>query len=285
MGMNNPSSQPTVQPQPNQEFYGIDSLALFQAYTRDTYREAFGSDAAPWDPSRRTKTWFDSTVESSQGNPAAYKVVGQDSSGTWGLRPMTMPAIEAATVNLPGAIAYPVYVIQPTNATRGGTPINPLLLSVAADASAMMTTLGGAQLVDQGVAPVYPVVYPQDEPRRMWGIVLSGGIQENVGALLQMRNSQGVGAPGHWDLNPRTLAWIPDPPAATGLHDPRPPSEMPVRDLLPNEVLQPGVMGFGVRVVRTDLQLETMKRNGAFLSDDRLMLSEIYRIITSKPGL
>jgi hypothetical protein len=58
--MSNPVSQPVIPPQPNQLYYGVSALALFQTFTRDTYLSAFGIQAPPYDPTRVIKTWFDS---------------------------------------------------------------------------------------------------------------------------------------------------------------------------------------------------------------------------------
>jgi hypothetical protein len=278
--MSNPVSLPAAPPQPDQQSYGIDSLALFKTYTRESYRQAFGVEPPPWNPSRLTKTWFDSSVDTASVSPVSYKAVARDAGGNWTLQTFSLAAAEAATVNLPGAIAYPPYVIAPTGATRGGSPINPLFLSLESDARGLLAPLGAVSIVDQGATPVFPVVYPPDELRRMWAIVRSSGQQINVGALLQERNASGVGAPGRWDLSGVNPVWVSDPPAPSGLDDKRPPVPMPVRDLLPNEELRLGPMGFGVQVVRTDLEQAAMRKNGAFTEDDRKKLDEIYRIVS-----
>jgi hypothetical protein len=147
-----------------------------------------------------------------------------------------------------------------------------------------MPALGATGLSDEGATVIFPVVYPPEEQRRMWSILLPNGQQVNVGALLQSRNAKGVGAPGHWDLSSSGLVWVADPTPPTGFDDTRPPRPVPVRELLANEQLQPGVMGFGVEVLRTDLHLEAAKRRGAFTEDDRKMLENVYRIV-SKLGI
>lgn len=275
-----PISQPVAQLQPEQACYGIDALALFKIYTRDSYRATFGVEAPPWDPGRRTKTWFDSTVDdSSSGVSVRYNVVSRDSAGRWSLSPLTLPADEAVTVNLPGTVAYPPYVIRPTNATRGGAPVNPMDLSLESVARALMQELGAKALVDEGVNAFAPVLYPPDEPRRMWALVGNGGQQNNAGGLLRMKNAAGVGAPGHWRNTRGEVAWMSDPPATSGLDDSRPEVEMPVRGLLPNEELRPGVMGFGVLVYRTDREREQMLQSGVFTPEDRKTIEEILRIV------
>ena len=275
--MSNPVSLPIVPPQPNQEAYGFAELALFQTYTRETYLAAFGVQAPAWDPSRPSKFWFDSTADASASGNVAYKIFGVNSTGTWALQQLVLPAAEAAAVNLPGSATYAPYVIAPTGATRGGSAQNAKYLSLDADARTLMATFGATGMVDEGATSYFPIVYPPNEPRRSWAILLNGN-QQNVGELLAERNAQGVGSPGHWDASKGYAVWVPDPPAPTGQDDPRPPRPLPVRDLLPNEIIQTGLMS--VSVVRTDLQQENAKLSGAFLPEDRTTLQGIFAMVS-----
>lgn len=276
--MSNPVSQPVIPPQPNLAFYGIQDLGLFKNYTRESYRAAFGIEAPAWDPAKVKKSWFDSTVDQSDAaNVAVYKIAGKDPSNNWTIKQLVMPAREAATVNLPGAAVYPPYIVAPTQATRGGAVINPIYLSLEADARALMATLGGSGLVDEGSTPVFPVIYPSNEPRRSWNIMFQGQA-ENAGLLLLSRNRNGVGAPGNWDTTVATPVWVPAPPAPTGADDTRPPRDMPVRDMLPNEKFQLGLMG--VSIMRTDLQQQSNEQSGQFTPADRQMLQQIYQIVS-----
>ena len=274
-----PTSSPAAQPQPNRETFAIDALALFHTYTRESYRATFGVDAPAWDPTRLAKSWFDSTVDTTQPASAAhYLMVGQDATGTWAVLPYSMPANEAAIVNIPGVILYSPYVIAPTGATRGGSPINPAYLSLESQAQALMTALSGTGLFDDGATAMLPNVYPADESRRSWSFLWNGRAI-NVGQLLVQENTQGVGAPGHWDVSSGSPVWIADPAPPSGLDDPRPPRPTPVRALLPNEQLEAGPMGFGVQVLRTDLQLAAAEASGAFTPDDRAMLVQIFQAV------
>lgn len=276
--MSNPVSVPVTPPQPNAEIYSIGALGLFQTYSRASYLAAFGIQAPAYDPSRLIKNWFDSTADtSSPSNVSVYRIAGQDASGNWGMPQMVIPASEAATVNLPGAVTYPVYVVAPTQATRAGAPVNPDYLSLQSDAQAMMTALSGSNLVDEGASPVFAVVYPPGETRRMWDITVKGTVY-NVGMLLAAQNASGVGYPGHWDTAGTVVNWIPDPSAPTGVDDTRPPRPMPLRSLLPNEQFQFGLMGVGI--IRTDLAAPQAQANGAFLPDDRATLQRIYQILS-----
>ena len=93
-----PISQPAEQAQPDQISYGVDSLELFQTYTRETYRAAFGSEAPPWDPSRPPKAWFDSTVFDATAQALTYLVVARDSDGRGILQPLTLSPAEALAI-------------------------------------------------------------------------------------------------------------------------------------------------------------------------------------------
>jgi hypothetical protein len=275
---NNPVSQPVVPAQPNTEFYNIQNLVLFKAYSRDSYRAAFGVQAPAYDPARVVKTWFDSTVDvSNPDNVAVYRIVAQGKDGAGMLQQMVLPAQEAATVNLPGAVQYAPYVAAPTLATRGGSVMNPIYLSLENDARALMADLGGADLQQEDL-PSFPATYPSGEPRRPWYFLLHGQ-PVNVGALLLMRNGKGVGAPGHWDTSSLQPLWVPDPPAPTGEGDTRPQRALPVRDLLPNEQLYTGMMGI-LGVMRTDLKQADNEASGQFTPDDRALLRSIYLAVS-----
>lgn len=281
--MNKPVSEPVIPPQPDKEVYGPNDLALFKEYTRESYRAAFALDALPWDPSRLTKFWFDSTVFDSSSRPGgaiAYKIFDQDKTGAWGFQDMTLTLADAASVNLPGAIAYPQYAVQPTAATRGTSGMTANYFSLESEARALVPTFAGTGLVDQGITPVFPVVYPPNEPRRMWAIMLPNGDQLNVGLLMLERNASGIGSPGHWVTSPNGgPVWSADPPAPTGLDDTGLHRAMPVRTLLPNERIGMGTLGFGAVIVRTDLGQAQAEQDGKFTPGDRQKLQEIYRIV------
>lgn len=277
-----PVSQPVVPPQPGTDFYSIQALALFKQYTRESYKAAFGVEAAAYDSTRVLKSWFDSTVDvSSPDNVAVYRVAGQDQNGTGIFRQVVMPAQEAATVNLPGAIEYAPYVVAPTLATRGGSTLNAIYFSLESDAQTLMKQLGGDHLQQEDLQS-FPAIYPSDELRRPWYFLVQGQ-PFNVGALLMTRNAQGVGYPGHWDVSSGQPAWVPDPHGPTGLDDTRPGRSMPVRDLLPNEQLYTGMMGI-LGVIRTDLQKTADEASGQFTPDDRAMLRMIYLALGKSLG-
>lgn len=275
--MIDPVSAPVVRPQPATEFYPVQELALFKSYTRESYRAAFGLEAPAYDPARRSKSWFDSTADvSNPENVAVYRIIDQDPGGNPMLRQIVMPAVEAGSLNLPGAIQYPPYIVTPTRATRGGSGMNAIYLSLESDAQALMKELGGTNLQQEDL-PSFPATYPSEELRRPWFFLVQGQAV-NAGALLLARNAHGVGAPGHWDVSAPEPVWTPDPPAPTGADDPRTPREMPVRDLLSNEKLYVGMLGI-LGVVRTDLQKTEDESNGKFTPDDRAVLRMIYQAV------
>jgi hypothetical protein len=281
-----PVSLPVSQPQPNSAVFPVQYLRLFQTYTRASYRAAFGIEPPAWDPARLTKSWFDSSADTSDpSNVAVYKLLGQDSSGNWTLQQMVIPSSEAATVNLTGQVFYPPYSVAPTNATRGGIVMNAAYMALQSDAQDLMIQIGGTQLTDQAVdgdpANAWmPILYPADEPRRMWFFLYNGQMQY-VGILLMSKNALGVGSPGQWVTSSGAPIWTPATPAPTGLEDTRSPRAMPVRDLLPNEQLQTGMMG--PTVVRVDLEKAAADTSGQFTPDDRATLQQIYQLL-SKTG-
>lgn len=276
--MTKPISAPVVPAQPAKTYYGIQELALFENFTRDTYRAAFGQEAPAFDPARPIQTWFDSTADVSHtGNVSVYKVISRDPDGAWAVRQMVIPAVEAASVNLQGDVRYPAYVVAPTAATRGGSSINPSYLSLESDAHTLAAEVGADGIVEE-VLQMFPASYPVTEPRRVWNLTYKGRFV-NVGLLLLAKNAKGIGYPGHWDLSGEEPAWVADPAAPNGLDDQRPAREMPVRDLLPNEAIQTGLTGVGI--LRTDLQIDSGIANGQFTAADRSMLQAIYNVVVN----
>jgi len=280
--MTNPTSEPRVPAQPQADMYAVAELALFRPFNRDSYRAAFGVQPPPYDPGRLIKNWFDSTADTSHdSNVALYRILGQDTRGLAVLRQMVIPAAEAATVNLPGAVEYPVYVIPPSKATRTGAVLNPIYLSLEADARSLMHDAGGQDLKDEGADQVFPTFYPPDEPRRVW-VFQFKGYPVNVGMALYAKNAR-VGAPGQWDFSGSTPTWTPAPAGPTGLDDHRTPRDMPLRDLLANERFEAGLMQ-EVSVIRTDLRPKVQGAADGFTADDRSTLLGILQKVSKLAG-
>ena len=189
------------------------------------------------------------------------------------------------SVNLPGAVTYPQYQLAPTKATRAGQLINAIYMVLEADAHALMNEVGGTGFFDEGSisrdAISYPAVtYPAGEQRRIWAFQVKGQ-QYYAGLLLASKYSMGVGWPGHWDFSRGYPLWVPDPPAPTGLNDSGSAVPVPVRSLLPNERLQPGPMGIGAVVVRTDLHTSGETGDG-FTAADRAILQKILDAVSAR---
>jgi len=91
--------------------YGLENLYLFRRYqTRADYQQATGAEAPPFDPTKRPKYWFDPTAKDSPRRNILYDnvlVVGESGTAIPGpdgkpmLDLMTLPKLEAATVNIP----------------------------------------------------------------------------------------------------------------------------------------------------------------------------------------
>lgn len=242
------ASKPVVPEPPATEIYPVSKLELFPRHTRATYQESFGSQAPAWDPARRIKRWFDTSVlEGFTGDPAhevaVYDVL--DPAAPGGTRRMVLTLAEAAAPNLPGKVVYPKHVVRPTEAVLLATGIEqsvaPESLSEYAEAVALASELGlDLNAVSESVLSGEFTIRWGKETRRHWVIEYRGS-QVVAAALLRQKYQNGVGAPGHWDLTPNTPWWVPANPPA-GETDLRPEVAMPVRKLLPDEKL---VQGFG----------------------------------------
>lgn len=272
-----PTSYPRVPDQPDAVQYGVEQLYLFRQYDRESYQAAFGRQAPPFDPARRVKTWFDSSVDAWDGDaPVVYKIIGVDGAGAPAIRSVVLTASEAGTVNLPGAVQYPAREVAPTAATRGGVPLNPEYLSLAQEARELQAAIRAGVLVDEGESYIFGVVYPPAEARRMWALVVDG-VSHNVGALLADRHRQGYNSPGAWKLESGRIEWVPAAPVPSNPGDGRPPREVPVRELLPNEVLGSG--RFAPVVIRTDKRSQVQEQSGWFTTQDRETLRQCRELL------
>ena len=145
------------------------------------------------------------------------------------------------------------------------------------EARELSVEIGGTGVIDEGDGKDFPVVYGVDEMRRMWAVLFKGQAV-NAGLLLQVRNAQGVGAPGTWDLSGASPQWNSAPPMVHGRGDALPERPVPTRALLPNERLLVGLLGVGVVVQRTDRVRADTGASG-FTTVDRTMLQEIWAAV------
>jgi hypothetical protein len=226
--------------------------------TRALFLELTGTQAAPWNPEKPIKRWFD---------PAAAQAVATDPGGfymyqinVWRdgklVRATRMiPNAEAALANLPGKYDYPKYSVPPSKAfireydesgmeTGGRTYIKADDLSLFTEARALQTELTAAGFPSGGIfesmqGGPFAIVYPPEEPRRLWYLshpAKPGGW--SVARLLAQKFAQGVGAPGKWvpsEEDVHTPRWQSLLSPDVGEYDTRPEIPCPQRALLPNE--------------------------------------------------
>lgn len=281
--INLPTSIPQYPPQPDQAIYGFSVLQTVPTFTRQSYLNAFGVQPPDFDATKPPKFWFDSTVDlSNSANVAVYQTVQLDGI-TASIVQLQMPATQAASVNIPGLVTYPPYVIQPTTATMGGQPFNADVLSDLQDAINLAASFGlGSSTVFDGDPTFGPflVDYPATEPRRQW-MILFKGAPVSVGILLSNMNAQGIGSPGAWDLTGPQPVWVPVPPPPDGITSgvPQPGTtvSVPVRPLLPNEEIV-STLG-GAMIARTDMSSAATDTGSGFGPTDRATLLWIQQAL------
>ena len=302
------TSLPIEQPQPNQEFYGVDVLNLFQTYTRAQF-EAAGGPLIPFDPTRPEQDWWDDTYAAiTPTQSVRYNAVVSGSGGTAAIGSFTQTAAQMATPNFKGLPNYPQWTAAPTAAVYNHaapsttSPVDPKDLSTAAQAQALLAELGGSSIVDMGANSVtvpnvgqivFPVTYPPSDPRRLFAVVLSSGKLFIVGQALAEKYAAGMGAPGSWVADATQasgLSWqaaaVPDGSASTAAALP-----VPCRALLANETLVTslvGGLGFqATQIQRTDLIPAATPASGAggtdpVLLDVQVKVTALYNLIVPR---
>src|SRR5665213_1729296 len=298
------TSLPIVQPQPNQEFYGLDVLSLFQTYTRAQF-EAAGGPLIPFDSARPEQDWWDDTYAAiAPSQSVSYNAVVLGAGGASAIGSFTQTAAQMATPNFKGRPNYPKWTPAPTFAVYNHaapsttSAVDPKDLSTAAQAQALLAELGGTSIVDIGANSVtlpnigqivFPVTYPPDDPRRLFGVVLATGKLFNVGDALAEKYAAGIGAPGAWVADAAQisgLSWqataVPDGSASTASALP-----VPCRQLLANEKLMTvlvGGLGFQTtEIQRTDLIPAAAPASGTgtdpVLLDVQTKVTALYKLI------
>lgn len=233
-------SVPVIPPPPSEEQFAIALLQTFKRFTRSEFFEFYGTHAPPWNREKPIKRWFDSSVAGlPAGTRVNYRVFNQ-SAGAFQI--VSMTAEEASSINLPGAMAYPKHHVLPTPArvlntiTGAVTPISPSYLCLTEEAQALAKELGDFTISEGRMEGPWTFQWNGD-PRRMWNVISPSGNVFNAASLIALRNHAGVGAPGRWDKSGGEPVWISEIPTDTGEFDPRPEVPIPVRELLPQEVL------------------------------------------------
>jgi hypothetical protein len=268
------TSLPIEQPQPNQEFYGVDALNLFETYTRAQF-EAAGGPLIPFDPTRPEQNWWDDTYAAvAPTQSVQYNAIVIGAGGTAAIGSFTQTSAQMATPNLKGLPRYSKWTPAVTRAVynhaapSAASPVDPKDLSTVEQAQALRAELGGTSIVDIGANSVtipnvgqivFPATYPPDDPRRLFVVALSSGKLFNVGQALAERYTAGVGAPGAWVADAAQssgLSWQPTP-VLDGSASGAAALPVPCRALLANERLLTslvGGLGFQTtQIQRTDL--------------------------------
>jgi len=269
---------------PDEPFYPIDRLYLFDRQDRLSWEKNFGEQAPPWDKRCRKKCWADTSVLAGVDDPdASYVEYDYFDLSSRSFKKMKLTVREASRPNLPGRYVYPEYIIEPTpavmmNPDGGEQPLNPRILCYKAEAEQVARELGAAAVVESKAFRSGPfVIHWNGEQRRMW-LVRLGANYLSAAALVQAKAKNGVGAPGKWQvLESGQPVWIAEP-QETGEHDPRPEVPIPCRRLAENEALY---LGHPMKVVvyRTDMESEYNQPggadSGAFPADLRTTLERI----------
>jgi len=302
------TSFPIEQPQPNQEFYGLDVLNLFETYTRAQF-EAAGGPLIPFDPTRPEQDWWDDTYAAiAPTQSVRYSAVVAGAGGTAAIGSFTQTAAQMATPNFKGLPRYGKWTPAATRAVynhaapSSASPVDPKDLSTAEQAQALLAELGGTSIVDIGANSVtipnigqivFPVTYSPDDARRLFAVVLSSGKLFNIGQALAEKYSAGVGAPGSWVADATQISglrWqsttVPDGSASTAAALP-----VPCRALFPNEGLMTslvGGLGFQItQIQRTDMIPASAPASGGtapepLLLDIQAKVTALYNLIVPR---
>lgn len=252
--------------QPDEAYYPIDRLYLFERHDRASWERTFGSQAPPFDPKRQRKYWADVEALDRVSSPKDTVEYTYFDFGSRTFATLRLPAQEAATPNLPGRYIYPEYDPAPTaavvrNPDGGASPINPVMLATREQAESLRRELGGTSVVENTLSEGPFRIDWQGEQRRMW-LIRIGERLYSAGLLLARKYRYGVGAPGSWSFAENGQpVWTPEP-QETGENDSRPEVPMPCRQLLPNEALYLG-NPFKVVVYRTDRESEFNRPDAA----------------------
>lgn len=276
------TSVATSKPQPSDAAYGIDVLKLFKEYDRSGYNAAFGVDPPTYNPALPTKSWFDSAADlTEEYTYTTYDASGGLSGGIPALKTITIPGVQALAVNIPGVHSYPPYAIEPTTAgvvDPTGLTVSPVVasnLSTRDQAVALAAEIGlGPEVIGEfTMTPLYKIAYPESEKRRIW-IINFKSAQVTVGRLLQAKSKNGVGAPGHWNLDGAEPNWISELPSPNSMPPANPLQPVPMRELLANEKFNL-TLG-GVQVERTDSEVAQGQTSaGGGVTGDSPLLKQI----------
>lgn len=247
-----PESLPKVPARPDAAtHYGVQELYLFPRLTRAIFRATYGEPAPQYNPSRRIKRWFDTSphiMAAKEDDMVSYHYFDAEKGI---ITKMTLTAGEARTPNLPGTYEWPKYVVAPTpamirNALTGAeVALTPQILTQRANAETLAAELSHSYsapvaISEQELGGPWHFVW-HGETRRVFNLLTPKGAFQ-AALLLAQKYRSGIGAPGRWDVSGAEPVWIPEQ-TDVGEYDPRPEIPIPVRDLLPGEVIEQGFGG------------------------------------------
>ncbi len=277
----------TIEPKqlalPDEPYYDIKELRLFDYHDRASWERAFKEQAPPFDNTRPRKPWADTSVLKGVSDPDNTHVeydYFDYSSRTF--KKMRLTVREASTPNLPGDYIYPAYVVSPTpaviiNPDGGESTFNARMLCYRIEAEQLAGELGAVSVVENTFDGVQFRVDWRGEQRRIW-VLRIGGSYYSAALLLQRKYRNGVGYPGRWGFEDNGQPiWMLEPPD-TGIKDPRPEVPVPCRPLDPKEALY---LGHPMKVIvyRKDKPSEFNQAEGAspaaFPPDLRSILERI----------
>jgi hypothetical protein len=175
----------------------------------------------PYDTTQPSKLWVDPAAVAAvaAGNPSQVFTYGAYSTVTGQWATFTLTAAQAASLNVPGPLGqlmYEPYTIPPTPAQLVGggfqtIPLQPQLLSTPAQVQLIGGLLGlSASVIAAAIASPVTLIDSQTvvlngETRNVYVLPwpgAPGGI--NVGEAVQQMNSNGIGAPGSFNLSVTT---------------------------------------------------------------------------------
>jgi hypothetical protein len=276
---------PTPQPQPSSATYPVSALDLLPTYDRAGYLAKTGTQAPPFDVTRPAKSWFDSTASGTM----TYSVFNGSPSAP-AMSVLTLPAAQASSVNLPGLPTYAAYTPHASNVViaqgtcQGQTSgYSGIYQSTFDEAMALMNEIGDSSLViNTGIGPMF-----SGSPFNFCKIDNSNPVSiyklndQNVGLMLQQRNSKGVGYPGTWSKAGNASGNYVFTPATLNDGSTSTLGSVPVpeRALLPNEKLVSVINGIipTAEIQRTDLT-PAPTTGGGFTDADRDMMKQILGI-------
>lgn len=251
---------------PEEDYYPVDRLHLFEKHDRESWERAFGEQAPKWDPSRPEKRWADTSVLAGVSDPVnSFVDYTHFNMATRKFESLRLTVREAATPNLSGSFVYPKHMISPTSAVMVNPdgieePLNPKFLCYKSEAEALAGELGVNVVAESGAFSDGPYTIDwRNENRRMW-LIKIGGDYHGAALLLAAKHKYGVGAPGSWQLlDGGQPVWIKGS-EPTGEQDSRPEVPVPCRELAGNEAFY--FDPFRTIVYRTDRQSLFNQTNG-----------------------